>query len=344
MPFFEVVHGPAAKGGPAIPLSKGSVGPAKAPPPPIVPPANIPANQPAPETSPVVSRRETPFPAGTRIIPQAAPPTTPREIEREPARSEPLSRQEDDQAADATDLPETENSGGKVLVVSMNTVLIAAAVVLAAIAGVWSIGYMSGQSSEREKLPANSSFNSENTPIAPPISDPMNEIGGGTNPLANASRPPAADRNPPKTHPVADSRSATTPAASTGTASSQEVGAEKDGSVAVFSTDPRQTGVNYLELGVLRYEDAVEAIQYLTANGLPVAAVPTNGVDPASARAKNLNCLLFVLEGSPSQGYKSDTNVRRRAEIESQVRRLGKSFQKDQKGASDFADTFWRRK
>jgi hypothetical protein len=236
-------------------------------------------------------------------------------------------------------MPALEDSGGegdigsfageerRVLAVSMNTVLIAGAIALLVVLGVWTGGYLSGQSAERQRLPGNSAFNSDNTPVTPPpsepIADPLKQPGNSTSAPA-----PGRDR-------------VQTPGAEPGAGDSSAGTAGGVGEQGILSKDPRQPGYNYLELAVLTYSDATEAIEYLTKNGIPTAGVPLNGVDPRAAKAKNVKCLLFVLEGSPSQGYKSESNVQRRSEIESTVRRLGKVFQKEHKGASDFSEILW---
>lgn len=105
------------------------------------------------------------------------------------------------------------------------------------------------------------------------------------------------------------------------------------------SGDPRKPGFNYLNVVVLNWKDAEKAAQYLTKNGVPAAAVAHKGIDPAAARAKNLPLLVVVLDGVPSDQFSA--TKQRRADLIEKVRRLGKKWQSDERGPSDFGEPFW---
>lgn len=110
----------------------------------------------------------------------------------------------------------------------------------------------------------------------------------------------------------------------------------------IFSTenDPRQLGVNYLHIVSLAPADAADAVGFLTKNGVRAGAVPDRKVDGRGGTANNPALLLvFVLEGVPSDRYKA--TAKERADLEQRVRTLGKQFQRDQRGASDFASPQW---
>lgn len=112
------------------------------------------------------------------------------------------------------------------------------------------------------------------------------------------------------------------------------------GPTANFS-DPRKDGVNYLHVVTLTWKDAERAVAFLTQNGVSAAAVPSRRVDPAEARAKNLPHLVFVQEGIPSEQFKA--SERRRNELVERVRRIGKRWQSEERGPSDFGEPGWVR-
>lgn len=108
--------------------------------------------------------------------------------------------------------------------------------------------------------------------------------------------------------------------------------------------DPRITGVNYLHVvDTLAWKDAERAVAFLAKGGIPAKAVPfvkgKSRVDPKQARDKNLPHVIFVLEGIPSGQYKASES--RRNELVEKVRRLGKRWQAEEKGPSDFASPYW---
>lgn len=224
----------------------------------------------------------------------------------------------------------------KVLVVSLNTVLLAVAIVVGLVVAVWSLAYRTGQKDERGRLPGgDSALLSGELPSQPPVIDDPIRPGGST---PTPPRPAQAGRNEGLLgSPAGADSGAGAGAASTGRPDLVTPRAN-DG---VLSTDPRQPGNNYLELGVLAYRDVAEAIAFLKTHGVDAAAVPLKGVDPAKAKANNAPCLLFLLEGVPSGSYKTSSRV---GEMTSEVRRLGKVFQKEHKGASDFSEPLWRLK
>ncbi len=107
--------------------------------------------------------------------------------------------------------------------------------------------------------------------------------------------------------------------------------------------DPRQPGTNYLHVDTLVWKDAERAVAFLTKGGIPAGAAPSvkgrRSVDPKEARDKNLPHVIFVLEGIPSGQYKA--SEARRNELVERVRRLGKRWQTEEKGPSDFASPYW---
>lgn len=102
---------------------------------------------------------------------------------------------------------------------------------------------------------------------------------------------------------------------------------------------PRLSGNNYLHVVTLVWKDAQRAVAYLEKNGVPAAAVPAKAVDPLEARAKNLPHLVFALEAIPSEQYRA--TERRRQELIDRVRRIGKKWQSEERGPSDFGEPMW---
>ena len=325
MPFFEVVNTPGGAGGGAgsSPASTGrsGVGPVRPSPPGPSAPA------------PGVAGGRSGL-APTHDLPAEAPPGAAHSARPGALRSllgaaRPASRPNPQPQPEPELLEGPPESAGpeapKVIALSSNTVLIAAAVVVVVMVILWSIAYKAGQSSERGRLPSDSAFVNGDSPALPPDSTPVIKDPIG--------------RNDPGSQPAQpDRRAATPPKPDLTQGEPVPVPAVKDG---ILGVDPRQPGNNYLELGIFAYRDAAEAIAFLKANGTDAAAVPLKGVDPEQAKAKNSNCLVFLLEGVPSGSFKTSGRVN---EIVSEVRRLGKIFQKQHRGASDFSEPLWRLK
>jgi hypothetical protein len=108
--------------------------------------------------------------------------------------------------------------------------------------------------------------------------------------------------------------------------------------------DPRKAGNNYLHIVILPAKEADRAVAYLTKSGVPAFAVPDKKlgkIDPADARAKNLSLLVFALEPVPSDQYKA--MERKRLDLIEKVRTIGKRWQREEKGPSDFGEPGWAR-
>lgn len=99
--------------------------------------------------------------------------------------------------------------------------------------------------------------------------------------------------------------------------------------------------MNYLELCTLTYRDAVQAVEFLGANGLKAGMAPAQkGVDPAKAAANNLPHVIFLADGVPSDRFRATEGER--ARLSARVEQVGRKFQKDLRGASDFSRPMWR--
>lgn len=190
----------------------------------------------------------------------------------------------------------------------------AAAILIGFVA--WSVGYSRGEDAgKRSMVPRTTpddaaAFTGEAGPstVLPP---------------GNATRPPevrqptpkAPDAKPPANPPVAA------------------------GMPPVTGPDPRQPGNNYLEIVRLTWRDAEAAVRYLQKNGVPATCIPLSRVDPAQAQANNALHLVFVLDGVPSNQYKASED--KRSTLKASVQRIGKKWQREERGASDFGDPNW---
>ncbi len=104
-------------------------------------------------------------------------------------------------------------------------------------------------------------------------------------------------------------------------------------------TEPRVVGLNYYLLASGLDKDGAQKIaDFLTENGLQSAAAvdrkPTGSNNPGSY-------VVFVTRGIKPEEYK--TRAAARTEVETQVSRLGKVWQKERKGKTDFSQAYWQR-
>jgi hypothetical protein len=106
--------------------------------------------------------------------------------------------------------------------------------------------------------------------------------------------------------------------------------------------DPRQEGLNYLELVTLPRERAIEAVRYLQQAGEEAIAVPLGELDPGARRSNTSDSFRVIAMGLavPGDRFKSSTDARKR--FEDRLARLGKAWS-EQGGASDFSDPLWRK-
>jgi hypothetical protein len=109
---------------------------------------------------------------------------------------------------------------------------------------------------------------------------------------------------------------------------------------AVVQADPRVPGNNYLELCPLTWKDAEPAVRFLQAHGVRATAIPNNKkVDPAKPEPNNP--FLIIVDQPYASGNFRATQAERNALV-AEIRRLGKKWQAEHRGASDFADPMWR--
>jgi len=104
--------------------------------------------------------------------------------------------------------------------------------------------------------------------------------------------------------------------------------------------DPRQSGWNYLLLGMVSREEAAGAIQFFAKNGVETVGVPVDPVDRKSPRGNTSpRFQLFAARGIPSAEFASKQLERDR--LKQEIVRLGAIWKKDHKGSMSFSDAFW---
>lgn len=194
---------------------------------------------------------------------------------------------------------------------------------------VWNLAYRFGRQDAQAEL----------KPYVEPKPAPGGTEGPSPNPQSAANTPikvlPATD---PKTSDPASSQERP---AETAFKPEPTRSPEKTAAPATVTGDPRKNGLNYLELATLTYRDGTQAVEFLSRNGVAAALVPAQkGVDPAKAAANNAPHVLFVADGVPSDRFKS--SERDRQKLEDKVEQLGKRFQREQKGPTDFSRPMWR--
>lgn len=243
-----------------------------------------------------------------------APPSTP-EPEIKPVAREPFRRKHAPaSAAAATSAPASttpQQADGEMIDGSLrlpaSTLLILLAVVIAVVAVAWTIAFRMGAQTEAAKM-------GEQFPDAPSpdrlVSGPGDgRTGGSPSPDGNpgSAQPPSPAPQPKPAMP--------TPAAAGG--------------------DPRIPGSNYLYLGTLTERDATAGVTFLTQNGVPAFYV----VDRSKGGANNPPCRIYAAEGVPSDRYRD--SQRERDELVRKVEEIGRRWQRDHKGASDFRQPYW---
>lgn len=108
-------------------------------------------------------------------------------------------------------------------------------------------------------------------------------------------------------------------------------------------TDPRVAELNYLSLASLGEEDAKAAIAFLLANGVDAIGVPR--VDPGSQPANNQGPTqvyrIYALPGITRDEYAQKLTAR--TNLEAAVAKIGATWQREHRGASNFARTQWEK-
>lgn len=215
--------------------------------------------------------------------------------------------------------------GGKPVVLGSTALWLAAAAAVLIVFLVWVTGNAYGRRQAEHQFERN-----------------FGQVGGQTS--GDAAAPATQLRNvqdPLNTRPAATTPAVGTPPKQVATDAS--AGAIEPGQVLNakgIGPDPRQSGSNYLLLGMVSREEAVGAIQYFAKNGVETVGVPVDPVDRKSPRGNTSpRFQLFAARGIPSTEFASKQLDRDK--LKNEIVRLGAIWKKDHKGSMSFSDAFW---
>lgn len=209
---------------------------------------------------------------------------------------------------------------------------VAALVILAVAFFIW--GRSAGWSAAIDKL-------GSATPDIPAVVEPDANSPRLLPPTTPTSATPAT--NPP----AGSSRRAGTPPTSPVTPAANPAAPAPLGAILTgrgpVMTDPRVAELNYLSLASLGEADANAAIAFLAANGIDAIGVPR--VDPSAAPANNQGPTqvyrIYALPGITRDEYAQKLTAR--TNLEAAVAKVGATWQRDHRGASNFARTQWEK-
>ncbi|MGH7241833.1 MAG: hypothetical protein ACREJD_00245 [Phycisphaerales bacterium] len=219
--------------------------------------------------------------------------------------------------------------GGKPVLLGTTALWLAAAAVLLIVFLVWVAGNAYGRRQAERQFELS-----------------FGQVGGQTDPQAGTQNPVPQNEiravsDAANTRP---SGASTSPAASIGKPPTEAPGASiESGQVLTakgVGADPRQSGWNYLLLGMLSREEATGAIQFFAKNGVETVGVPVDPVDRKSPRGNTSpRFQLFAAKGIPSTDFATKQLDRDKLKLE--IVRLGAIWKKDHKGSMSFSDAFW---
>lgn len=239
-------------------------------------------------------------------------------------------------------------SGGRprAVVVPTSWLVGAGVVVLIASILVWTVAHNAGSRAERQRIAIES-----NPPVADPLRGGSDQDNAGTNSAApgpterteSSRQQPAtihrdqrtpsqvtpqggqagpggsaaqANQQPPQTP------SSTTPAGGLSDDPDESIGSDLPWT---FGIDPRQPGSNYLMVVRLPAESAFHAAAFLTANGVPAAALPARAnLDPVQALENNADHVVVVLEGIPPGQFSQ--RAQWRDSLQNRVAEIGRRY------------------
>ena len=211
---------------------------------------------------------------------------------------------------DDSERPEHE----KVVKLTMSRVYLVIAAVLLLLVLVWAGAYQYGRSAGKDEMEAL-------------IDDPQ-VVLPQRDPDPVAQNPDPIQYEPIESTPTDPPRS---PARGTGTVLSPQ---------GLLQRDPREPGMNYLQLGVLDAAQAGDAIEFMALHGETIIAVP---LDSRGGSANNpVRYTLYSLGlAVPSEQYRS-METRRRSHVE-RIASLGDQWVRERRGGSDFSPskTLW---
>ncbi len=105
--------------------------------------------------------------------------------------------------------------------------------------------------------------------------------------------------------------------------------------------DPRTAGMNYLALATLPTEQATDAINFMSLNGVTVIGVPV--LDSRGNRANNPSRYSLYSLGLAIPGNRWSAMSNQRLEHQQMIATLGARWQLERRGGSDFSQTNWEK-
>lgn len=266
------------------------------------------APEPAARATPPTPTPSQPAPQQTPRPAQQAPATQPRPVAVAPATYD----GDDDEPPSDKVLGITPGSR---LNIPVGFAFVGVALVIAAIIAAYSLGF--NKSERRTKERDDEQLQLQNQGIVDPTANNIPGILGGapagTNPAGNVAQPPKQTNAPKPQPPAEDAKPAVRVTL---------VKSSKD--------DPRKPGFNYPTVATLPIKEATAAAEYLVSKGYPTILAPSSS-----------DTRLFVvvpLIGLERENYQKSSEAEAR-----KLREIGRAFKRDQKGASDFNDLFWKK-
>lgn len=186
--------------------------------------------------------------------------------------------------------------------------MIALGVLIIVFAAIWAVAFQMGQKKRDNEIAQWQQPDGDPTQTPGPEATPKPPAPGPSKPEGSGTTPKKPD--PAKPTPPA-------PAAESG-------------------ADPRVPGFNYLYLGTLTLKDAAAGVDFLKRNG--VQAFYT--VDRQKPGGNNPPCRIYASQGFPG-GPRFKETEKERSELVRRVEELGKKWQREEKGASDFRQPYW---
>ena len=277
-----------------------------------------PKPQDAPQSTPAPAPTDKPIQKPDAV----AAPVAPRQ-ERPTAwdTSGGVSRAERSAAAMLDEEPQTES--GITLSVAKFYTLVAIALVL--VVGAWAGGYQIGYGDGKDEMV-------QFLPDQPVVSPQGNQPTTSQQPIntPNDSTNQPINRPEPSTQGTPESTPAPAQSAS---AIMTPNGFRQD--------DPRTVGMNYLALATLPTEQATDAINFMSLNGVTVIGVPV--LDSRGNSANNPSRYSLYSLGLAIPGNRWSAMSNQRLEHQQMIATLGARWQLERRGGSDFSRTNWEK-
>lgn len=224
------------------------------------------------------------------------------------------------------------------IVLTRSMILVGVAVVAAVAILVWSLGVAFGGRQKEQDF-------QKNFPDLPKPTETLNQVPAvkpqpqvaktTANPSPIDARPTEATKAPQSAAPQGAAPAKFDSKAVTLTGSGRVLTLQ-----GFVEADPRQSGWNYLVLGLLPREDTWAAMQFMNQNGIETFAVQVDPVDRRLPRGNtSARFQLYAAKGVPSRDFAS--TQAERDKLKREVARLGAVWKKDHKGSASFADAFW---